>query len=254
MDAKQAVHLAKSRAVALIGGEGLADLRLEGLEYHDAHGHWLITLGLSRYQNPGSPGAAAATTAERQYADFTVGDDGLAIQASCQETGINRSVRGLYALIGSVASTWSHLEREVDVTLWCLARVDSHIGACLTAQIQSLGYRLDALGALARVLGAQPDLMRAINQFRGKADDLGRLRNRVVHDPIATTDDKGLVAITITARKTLQYGLFDGKVSEYADINDKIAGFLGEFQALKERISREILQPLPLPPEGHLDR
>src|SRR5689334_6567243 len=49
----------------------------------------------------------------------------------------------LYALIGSIASTSSHIENSIDVTLWSLAGVDAQVGACFTAQIQSPLYRLN---------------------------------------------------------------------------------------------------------------
>jgi hypothetical protein len=153
-----------------------------------------------------------------------------------QKTKQQRELEHLYALIGSITSTWSHIENSVDVTLWSLAKMEARVGACLTAQIQSLGYRLSALVAIVAVLGGSKELLASINRFSQRADDLARDRNRVVHDPISTSDDDEPEAITITARKKLIYGFFKGKTEEYSRINSDVAELLGSYLRLEKEI------------------
>jgi hypothetical protein len=156
-------------------------------------------------------------------------------------------LKNLYALIGSIASGWSHVEQAVDVTLWSLTGLDSHVGACLTAQIQSLGYRLDALVALVALRGGSKDLLRDINRFRGEADELNRSRNRVIHDPITMAEGEEPAAITITARKTLTFGIVAGKTVEYTKVNERIASLLMLFLELEKRIQIELLRTVRVP-------
>lgn len=148
-------------------------------------------------------------------------------------------LKHLYALIGSIASTWSHIEQSVDVTLWWLAGLEAEIGACLTAQIQSLGYRLDALVAIVELRRGSKELVKTINKFRGKADLLVRKRNRVAHDPISSNDGEEPAAITITAQKTLTYGFSFGKTEEYTKIKNEVAQLLSQYLAIDKNIRIE---------------
>nr|WP_294502757.1 hypothetical protein [uncultured Rhodopila sp.] len=156
-------------------------------------------------------------------------------------------LKHLYALIGSIASTWSHLEQSVDVTLWSLAGLDSQLGACLTAQIQSLAYRLNALVAIVQLKGGSKELIKSINQFCAEADRLTRDRNRVVHDPISSIEGEEPTAITITARKTLKYGFFGGKTEEYTQINTAIGQLLARYIKLDDEIRDNLKRTIPSP-------
>jgi hypothetical protein len=146
----------------------------------------------------------------------------------------------LYALIGSITSSWSHVENSVDVTIWSLMHVDAHAGASVTAQIQSLEYRLYALIALVNLLGGSPQLIKSLNQFKELVGNLGRGRNRAVHDAISAPDDDEPAAITITARRKLVYGFFKGKTAEYTKLDAEIAMLLAEYLKLDEKIHSEL--------------
>jgi hypothetical protein len=172
---------------------------------------------------------------------------GEMMSGRARRTMRQRELEHLYALIGSITSTWSHIENSVDVTLWKLAGVDAHVGACLTAQIQSLGYRTDALSAMVTVLGGRKKLIASINQFGQRANDLARDRNRVVHDPISVPADGEPEAITVTARKRLVYGFFKGKTEQYSRINSAVGELLGAYLRLEQEISAELRRPAPVP-------
>jgi hypothetical protein len=157
-----------------------------------------------------------------------------------------KEIKHLYALIGSIASTWSHIEQSVDVTLWSLAGLDAHVGACLTAQISSLTYRLDALAALVELRGGSQELKKSIKEFHEKTYALSIARNRAVHDPIAIVDN-GAVAITITARKSLAFDISATKKAEYTKTNSEITGLLRRYSELAKKIETEISRPAPRP-------
>ncbi len=153
----------------------------------------------------------------------------------------------LYALIGSIASCWSHIEQSVDVTVWWLANIDSREGACITAQIQSLHYKVLALIALLDLRCASKPLIRAVNQFSGKADEVAKRRNRAVHDPISAADGEEPLAVTITAERKLKYGFFDGKMAEYDETENQVSSLLETYIELDQRIRREFEERSRLP-------
>lgn len=94
-----------------------------------------------------------------------------------------------YALVGRVASEWSHLEHLLDLLIWDLLKHGSglhdSVAACVTAQIMGVGPRCKAIISLSKVraipesICAKPirSLMGAA--YRGVADE----RARIVHDP-----------------------------------------------------------------------
>lgn len=145
-------------------------------------------------------------------------------------------VMRLYALIGSIVSCWSHLKQQVDVTLWWLAVLDPRVGSCLTAQIQSLSYRMFALVAMLGVRDASQNLINEVNKFSSNAEKLALRRNRAIHDPISAAEDEDPVAITITARRKLVYGFFPGKIAEYEKTEEEITLLLKRYIELDQRI------------------
>ena len=160
-------------------------------------------------------------------------------------------VMRLYALIGSIASCWSHLEQSVDVTVWWLAGLNHLKGPCITAQIQSLRSKIFALVALLDLHCESQPLIDAINKFSGEADKVVRRRNRAVHDPISSADGEEPVAVTITAQRKLTYGLFKGTMAKYVETERQIVSLLETYIELDQQIrskfderSRPPLKPI----------
>ena len=152
-----------------------------------------------------------------------------------------QEVKEIYMLMGSISSTWSHIENAVDVTIWELAQVEPAFGACITAQIQSLHYRLFALSALVQQRGCGPEIIKKINQFDRCTQPLSEKRNRVIHDPVVTESDGKLSTLVISAKKKgLTFGLFHDKISEYTKINDEISSLLKDYLSLEREISGDI--------------
>ncbi|MGH7154987.1 MAG: hypothetical protein ACREF3_13760 [Acetobacteraceae bacterium] len=153
----------------------------------------------------------------------------------------------LYALIGSIASGWSHIENAVDVTLWKLMGVDAKLGACVTSQIQSLAYRLFALASIVKLRGCSKETTRSLNKFIAQADKLSRDRNRAIHDPISAGGE--IKSITITARHQLVYCLSPDTRQQYEKTDSDIANLLGCYLDLEKRIFQELENQVPLPPK-----
>lgn len=141
----------------------------------------------------------------------------------------------LYAHIGSIASTWASLENAVDVTIWRIAGLDHHDGACITVQINSLQYRLLALFALLDRRIPEADVIKKLHKFIQDSAKLARCRNRAVHDPVFVTGGGKIEVLSIGTNRKLEYQ-FAEKTADYREINLEIAKFLERYLALEQEI------------------
>lgn len=166
-----------------------------------------------------------------------------------------------YALVGTVATTWSLLERSIDAALWRMTGLDSKTGACLTSQIQSVRLKLIALEALAHLQGASEGALKAIRRFQQETEAPARKRNMVVHNPILANspnpDGPMLLARVSADRKSISE-FQPLPPQEIQAIQNEIAVLLVKFGNLMNehilplRASRETPQPPPAPtPGGH---
>jgi hypothetical protein len=89
----------------------------------------------------------------------------------------------LAAAIAYAISAWARFEYEIDEFIWALARLEPEQGACLTAQLQTVAARFNALLSLARVEQVKPRHIRRLNTIRERSNGLAEKRNRLVHDP-----------------------------------------------------------------------
>ena len=164
-----------------------------------------------------------------------------------EDTPSDVAAREIYALIGDIASGWSHIEQSVDTTIWWLAATDARYGACATAQIQSLHYRLLALVALLRLHGVSDGLITEVNLFSNNAGKVAKKRNRVIHDPISIEETGEVSAVTITADRKLAYGFSGDKQREYTAIGLEVYDLLRAYQVIDTKIVSE-LSTLPRRP------
>jgi hypothetical protein len=104
--------------------------------------------------------------------------------------------------IGRVANEWAILESFVDIEIWQIVGSDNEACACITAHLQSLNRRLQALLALVRLRGGDEKLASALNRFIAKTDNLAKKRNRAVHDPWVSREDRNY-RLEVTAERRL---------------------------------------------------
>jgi hypothetical protein len=142
-----------------------------------------------------------------------------------------------YAAIGMVAANWSAFERLVESLLWTLADADDQPAICLTAQIPSMTRRFDALLALTRLRGGDEQLATRINRFAEASHALNDKRNRVVHDTWHWNFPmQQALRLEMSANKKLVYGFVAMSEDEIAEIGDKIADHIEEFDGLATAI------------------
>jgi hypothetical protein len=112
----------------------------------------------------------------------------------------------IYQAIGMVAESWAQLEQSADYSIWHLAGVNYEVGACITAHLQSLNRRLQALMSLVRLKLPDSPVLSEMNKFIGHTDGLARERNRAVHDPwIMHGDMPGRFQITAERRLIFEF-------------------------------------------------
>ncbi len=165
---------------------------------------------------------------------------------------------GHYAAIGKVASNWAVLERLIDSAIWGLSGADDEEGACLTAQLTSIGRRLDVFNSLIRLRKGSAELMGQINTFARKANEAARRRNRIVHDPwVAERHTLVPHRFQITADPVPVFRYKAVPTYEVLVVVEEIADLINEFDRLvREGVIRE-LGPLhktplePSPPAPH---
>lgn len=138
-----------------------------------------------------------------------------------------------YALVGTVASVWSSLERGIDTALWMMSGVpDGKLGACLTTQIMSVRAKLIALEALASVLRANDDVLKAIRSFRNETEGPARKRNRIIHNPIYGDGGSDLKMGLLTIDKKLIHAEEPITPSELGVFVDEVGALITKFSVL----------------------
>lgn len=133
-----------------------------------------------------------------------------------------RDVREISSLIGMVAAHWSMLERSIDFAIWEFSELHPKIGACLTAQIQSVRQKLVTLETLVDLRGQEQkeDVIKKIRRLQQEAELPSRRRNRVVHNPFyMNPDDKSISIWRLTADRKL---IFDDEVLTEKELEDLI--------------------------------
>jgi hypothetical protein len=156
-----------------------------------------------------------------------------------------------YAAIGKVASNWAVLERLIDSAIWGLSGADDEEGACLTAQLGSIGRRLDAFNSLIRLRKGSDELMSQINTFTRKANEAARRRNRIIHDPwVAERHTLVPHRFQITADPVPVFRYKVMPTDEVIAVVEEIADLINEFDRLvREVVIRELGSLRKTPPE-----
>jgi len=93
-----------------------------------------------------------------------------------------------YAMVGRVASEWSHLEHILDMTIWDLLSwkttgLTGSLMASVTSQILGVNPRCKAIAALGAARGLQDSLLKPFRKLKADAFAVAEWRARWVHDP-----------------------------------------------------------------------
>lgn len=88
----------------------------------------------------------------------------------------------IYQIIGRVASEWSHLDHMLDLIISELTGLDDHTAACLTGQVLTTRAKYEAIIALLTRRTLSTGLIERAKKERSKSANLGKKRNRIVHD------------------------------------------------------------------------
>jgi hypothetical protein len=154
------------------------------------------------------------------------------------------------AAMGQVCAAWAMLDFRLDMAICQLAQSPQFLGVCVTSQIFSTPNKLNALGGLMRAHGISEKRISWLNTFQQKTHELGRKRNRAVHDAIMfglNTQTVYRMSATITPRKSVAFGVTPSSSEElmetFQEINSHVSRFLefwsetsAEFVTLRRKV------------------
>ena len=149
-----------------------------------------------------------------------------------------------YALVGRVASEWSHFEHTLDLIIWDLARwqtsgFSDQIAACITAQIGGAIGRCHAIEALSEFRGI-PDkpIISAIRKLRGDSARPADDRARVVHDAWYIEEPSHIPGVFRAMPKTdRRFGVHGYTEPEFNTLLAKIAALQKRSGDISDEIS-----------------
>ena len=88
------------------------------------------------------------------------------------------------AAMGRITAAWALLDYHLDLAICSFMQSPQFLGVCLTSQVRGTPDKLTALGALMRAHEMPEARITWITRFQQKTHDVGRKRNRAVHDAI----------------------------------------------------------------------
>jgi hypothetical protein len=146
--------------------------------------------------------------------------------------------------VGLIASQWATLEFYIDSTCWRLAAVSPEVGACFSANLGSIHFKLRTLYALLELHNVNPIVLKSLRTFQGKVSGTADKRNRVVHHPwMPYVSPKGSGMSQFVYRADQKGREFGGKpvpLNDLVSINQEIMKRIGEIMKLRERIADSV--------------
>lgn len=157
--------------------------------------------------------------------------------------------------VGVICAVWARLELSVDATIWMLAELnhDAGVGACITAQLQSINHKMSAVVALCRYRKISTKLTKRVTTFHGHIRPIADRRNRIVHDAwvVAPAEAGGdetkqwnwrIGKDVSTMFRPVQISELDNLIEDIKklehDFQDIRADLLSEFRTIKEMSKR----------------
>ena len=155
-------------------------------------------------------------------------------------TEFGPEIEPYYKLIGKLAITWAEFELSVNEAIWELANVTREAGTCMTSQFIGPGPRFRCLVSLLNLRKAPDALVKAINVLSGEAENLGRQRNRYLHDPLMRDRDTGRIyRMETTADRTLKHIGIPVETEEIGRLVEKIETIDADFDDIYLRVLAE---------------
>jgi hypothetical protein len=143
--------------------------------------------------------------------------------------------------VGRIAGIWAQLEFAINDAIWELANVESGAGACITAQIIPSNSRMRAFISLVHYRGAQQELLADLNRFSNSIEELGRRRNRFIHDPAGIDQETGEIKrVNVTADRRLDFSFHPVDYDKMASLHAEIKMAITRFRDLYNRVLDEV--------------
>lgn len=124
---------------------------------------------------------------------------------------------------GQAVTIWADFELTVDRALWDMMGVPQAIGACVTAQYNSVFARLKALQSLGHLHRAFESDLKKLGIFTGNLSSLNERRNRIVHDARFRTSSGDIARWEALANKTLKFDLQLESRASLLEFRDEVA-------------------------------
>ena len=155
--------------------------------------------------------------------------------------------------VGRIAGMFAQLEFLLNQALAELANTEIGAMACITAQVISPGQRVRALASLIHYRGGESAMLKKINSFGSKVENLARQRNRYVHDTswlVGNPPEAHLKRLHITADRKYEFEQRSIDLKEMDDLHQKIRASILEFDEIREAYLAE----LPAWPRNQYER
>jgi hypothetical protein len=147
----------------------------------------------------------------------------------------------VYALIGRVASEWSHFEHMLDLIIWSLANIEPEKGACITAQIMGPVPRLRTIITQLNQINTEESKLLAeeFKQLMNNCHDVAEHRNRLIHDAWYLYTPSGNPGqFKSMSFKDPRYGIFQVDVDDINETLERIARRQESASRLQERVMK----------------
>ena len=162
------------------------------------------------------------------------------------------------AAMGRITAAWALLGYHLDLAICSFMQSPQFLGVCLTSRVRGTPDKLTALGALMRAHEMPEARITWITRFQQKTHDVGRKRNRAVHDAImlgSNTKTVYRMSATITD-KNVAFGVTPSSTQELSDIYQEVKNHLSqfldfwsqvvvEFQTLRGKVPLSFFEFLP---------
>ena len=96
---------------------------------------------------------------------------------------LQQRVDAHFSAVGKVAAFWSEFERQLQMTIWKLAEIDTFSGACITSRIDGSAKLLECIRALIQLKGLRGEDLQFLTEFCEEVAELQRQRDKIVNDP-----------------------------------------------------------------------
>lgn len=87
------------------------------------------------------------------------------------------------ALIGRVASEWTHFENILDEIIIHLLEIPEEIALCITRHIMGATPRFKMIESLGKLRGVDEEKFKKLRRLKSDQYETSEHRNRIVHDP-----------------------------------------------------------------------